>query len=320
MKRTIGRMILVAVLLAGAAPAAAQDSRYESWAEPGGDAQDLVAALRALIAEAERVRAADPRFLADLKALADRFDLAAPAAPGIVLSDDFRDGDFQRGTAWTVRRGQYWVEDAVGLRTMVEAQAAPAQAQPQQPQRGGGDDLAAALLENLLGDVLAPKDRRSDPAPSAGTTTQTAVAEPAEITAVAAIPGAFKARLEITSRVLPGGAPAGGELRFGPFQGRSDGPGYQLAYAPGAGLRLLRLSRGQAALIGSYDRAVNLEDGRLHVVELARAGDGTITASVDGTALISAADRSFRDPFDGFAIINRGGDYAVRSIEVSGAY
>ena len=146
------------------------------------------------------------------------------------------------------------------------------------------------------------------------------MAEPAEITTAAPIPAAFAARLEITSRVLPGGTPAGGELRFGPFQRQSDGPGYQLAYAPGAGLRLLRLSRGQVALIGSSDRALNLEDGRLHVIELTRAGDGTITASLDGTALIRAADTSFRDPFDGFVIINRGGDYAVRSIQVSGAY
>jgi hypothetical protein len=33
---------------------------------------------------------------------------------------------------------------------------------------------------------------------------------------------------------------------------------------------------------------------------------------------MEVTDRSFRDPFDGIALVNGGGDYALRSITVDG--
>jgi hypothetical protein len=39
---------------------------------------------------------------------------------------------------------------------------------------------------------------------------------------------------------------------------------------------------------------------------------------LDGQELFQVTDRSFRDPFDGFAAINSGGDYAFRRITIDG--
>ncbi len=43
-----------------------------------------------------------------------------------------------------------------------------------------------------------------------------------------------------------------------------------------------------------------------------------MSVSVDGGILVEASDRSFRDPFNGVALINEGGDFTVREITVSG--
>ncbi len=96
------------VLMAGAA--LAQSSRYGAFDAGQGDTQELVEALRALINEADRGRAADPLFLRDLRDLADRFDNPWHAR---ILFDDFRDGDYTRDPAWRVVSGSArWIDAA----------------------------------------------------------------------------------------------------------------------------------------------------------------------------------------------------------------
>lgn len=299
------------------APATAQESpRYQEWGTGGGSTQDMVDALRGLVDEAEQARAADPRFLGDLKALADAFDGTAPVQ---LISDDFRDGDYTNGTAWTVTGGRWWVENAVGLRSLVAAPAASpvtSQPEPETQQRRAGDDLAEAILGNILDQVARPRDEPAETTQQQTTqaTQNGADTTPAEIQVESPIPNAFATRIEITSRARYG------ELRVSPYQVSSrDGWGYQLVYTPGGpqGLRLLRMSRGQFFVVAFHDGVIDLEDGRLHVIDWNRSVSGAMTVSLDGKALIQVTDTRLRDPFDGLAISNQGGDYAIRSISVS---
>ncbi len=311
-----GTCLSLALILT--APATAQEStRYQQWGAGGGSTQDMVNALRELVDEAESARAADPRFLGDLKALAEAFDDTAPVQ---LIEDDFRDGDYDNGTVWTVTGGRWWVENAVGLRSVVAAPAAsPVASEPaptETQQRRAGDDLAESILGNILDQMMRPKSSDTT-STTQQQTTQTspsgADTAPAEIQIERAIPNAFATRLEITSRARYG------EFRVGPYQVSSrDGWGYQLAYTPGgqAGLRLMRVSRGELIMIGSHDGAIDLEDGRLHVIDWNRSVSGAMTVSLDGNVLIQVADTRLRDPFDGFAITNQGGDYAVRTVSV----
>jgi hypothetical protein len=302
----------LALACAGAALADDQATRYQSWgAGPGGSTQDMVKALRELIDEAEDARAADPRFLTDLKALANAFDESAPVE---LMHDDFRDGDYTRGVVWQVTRGNWWVESAVGLRSVVSAPAAmPVQTAPQEPERRADDDLADAIIGTILEQMVRPREgSTAEPAPSqpeqAGVDTL-----PAEIQVQRSVPNAFSVRLEITSRARYG------ELRVGPYQGSTQyGWGYMLAYGPGSrtGLRLMRVARGQHTVIGYHDGVIDLEDGRLHVIDWNRSLSGEMTVTLDGKLLITATDARLRDPFDGFAIANTGGDYAVRDISI----
>jgi hypothetical protein len=43
-----------------------------------------------------------------------------------------------------------------------------------------------------------------------------------------------------------------------------------------------------------------------------------MVVKVDGAQVMEVTDRSYRDPFDGIALVNGGGDYALRSITIDG--
>ena len=43
-----------------------------------------------------------------------------------------------------------------------------------------------------------------------------------------------------------------------------------------------------------------------------------MTVSANGERLFKVTDRSFRDPFQGFLMLNGGGDFTVERVEVSG--
>ena len=67
-----------------------------------------------------------------------------------------------------------------------------------------------------------------------------------------------------------------------------------------------------------YDEAVSLGDGQVHALTWTRGRDGAMRVALDGKTLMSVTDRSFKEPFDGFAMINAGGDYALRQIRIDG--
>ena len=129
-------------------------------------------------------------------------------------------------------------------------------------------------------------------------------------------------RVELTSRMVPGSAEP--RFEFGPYQGANASAGYRLAYRPGAtggtpSLELLRLSsRGGTSTIELYDKPLKLEDGKAHVIEWTRNRRGRMVVRVDGNEVMNVIDRGFRDPFDGVALVNSGGDYALRSITIDG--
>ena len=109
-----------------------------------------------------------------------------------------------------------------------------------------------------------------------------------------------------------------GGLDLTVYQDAGRQTGYRLSYTPGAGFTLYRQSSRGALVIDRGGAAIQIADGNDHVVEWFRAPDGTMTARLDGELLFTTVDRSFRDPFGGFALINRGGDYMLRAIKIDG--
>lgn len=296
-------IVLFAFALVGA-PASAQE-RYSPW--PGAQTsvsadrerlQGFVDRLNTLIDEGEKARAADPRFLRDLRGLARGYDRPWRT---LVLADDFGDGNFTADPAWTVTAGRYWVEGGWGLRSKVD----PAATQPQQRQQEKLSERDAALA--LLGTILGQAAGQG----KGGGSAATGVAAAAIHTGVR-ITNAFAIEIELSSWL------GQGRLEFGPYQGADRATGYRLAYTPDGALELLRVSPWGSSVIERVAGPLTLEDKKAHRIEWTRRPDGAMAVSLDGKPLFTAVDRGFTDPFDGFLIVNRGGDYILRRLAVYG--
>ena len=300
MRFLIGLFVFALVL----APASAEE-RYSAWpgAEPSVSAdrerlQGFVDRLNTLVDEGEKARAADPRFLRDLRDLARGYDRPWRT---LVLADDFGDGNFTADPAWTVTAGRYWVEGGWGLRSKVD----PAATRPRQRQQENlsGRDTALAILGTILGQAAGQGE--------GGGSAAAGVAAAAIHTGVR-ITNAFAIEIELSSWL------GQGRLEFGPYRGADRATGYRLAYTPGGALELLRVSPWGSSVIERVAGPLTLEDKKAHRIEWTRRPDGEMAVSLDGKALFTAVDRGVTDPFDGFLMVNRGGDYIVKRLAVYG--
>ena len=68
-----------------------------------------------------------------------------------------------------------------------------------------------------------------------------------------------------------------------------------------------------------YNKPLNLSDGQQHALLWTRETSGEMAVSVDGNELLRVTDKRFPDAFSGFTLVNRGGDYGIRQITITGA-
>ncbi len=331
MAHRLPALLLSVALALPAAPAGAdEEERYSEWrgdaaegAEEGA-AQALVRALEALIDEAERARAADPRFLQDL-----RDAIAAHAPRAALIRDDFSDGDFTHAPRWTVAHGDFAVDPRLGLRTVVPVAGAGVDAAGES--EGGltgigksalnagksvldaGKDVVGGVLDagkGVVGGLLGKGEGEEDAAREEDA--ETPAPEPAEIYLSETVGAAFALEIALTTHAAAEGA----RFEIDLFQGATRGAGYRLTYLPGGdpALALARFGRRGVTALGAHDGALTLDDS--HVLGLTRDAEGAMAVSVDGAVLIRAESRTPAGPFDGIALVNGGGDYAIREIAV----
>ncbi len=306
------KILLGVALSALAFSAQAQDTRYSTWSDPSKPTVQsnqqmdrLLDELRTLVTKAKDARAADPKFLRDLEDLAAKYDMAPAAVQRLIFSDDFADGDYTRNPVWKVTSGKYWVERGYGLRSFVEATTTTTQAQPQQKKLSKEEAIIG-----ILGAVLGGKVQQQSQQQPAQTTTKVT---PAVIHVAKQINNAFSLKIDLSSWK------ESGHLELGTYQGTNLNTGYKLVYQSGKtpALQLVRNYTKSATVVGKAN-SLKLEDQKNHVLEWTRTTSGQMTVSVDGKRLIQATDTGFRDDFAGFVMSNQGGDYIVKSIEVSG--
>lgn len=308
------------LLVLATQPGQAQQSPYSSdWRQPPSPAQGnpipgrsadldaLLKELEKLTTEAERVRAADPRFLADIKDLVRRYSWPWHK---LVVGDNFRDGDISRNPPWVVSSGSFSV-GSDGLVTSVAAVTGAAEPAPApEPRQQRSDDFARALLGGVLRELTRDRQQTSpsEPAP-------TKTSSEARIRLERPIPNQFALRVELQSRAAPQG-----RLELGVGQGPG-GFGYFLVYTAGTspGLSLVRKGTRGEAVIEAVAQQIVLEDGRSHVLLLTRDKTGEMTLAVDGNTSFRVTDRAFRSPFDRFIVTNGGGDFTIRSVAIYGA-
>lgn len=190
--RLLALLLSIALALPAATAGAGEKERYSEWRGDAAEddaaddaARALARELEALIDEAERARAADPRFLQDLRdAIAAHASFTPRAA---LIRDDFSDGDFTHDPRWTVASGNFTVDPRLGLRTAVPVAGVGADAAGES--EGGLTGIGKSALDagksvldagkdvvgGLLGDGEGKEDaaKEEDAAPPAP--------EPAEI-------------------------------------------------------------------------------------------------------------------------------------------
>lgn len=274
-------------------------SDYGTWQGQGDETRELVDELRQLVDKADKARAADPKFIKDLRKLASRYDKPQFKT---LFSDDFSDNNYTRNPTWQVDSGKFWIEQHFGLRSSVE-------------QNGSASNSEEpAKLENvLLGALLneLEKDNRDKTQESSQKRYQAAVIRQQQ-----RINNTFIIRAELISRQRQG------RVDLAVYKDSRSLSGYRLTYTPGSkqAFQLLRVSSRGESVIDAYRKPVNLEDNQIHTLEWQRNRDGKMTLKLNGTLLLTTADTGLREDFNGFAFINNGGDFALRRITLSELY
>lgn len=261
---------------------------------------ELVDQLKELIQRAERSRTSDPSVLQQLRDLVRRYDWPWRAR---LLSDDFSESNYRLEQTWVVDRGDFRVVRGQGLRTVFIPQASPGRGSTERR----GESPALDILGGILKGMTEPGAGSGQPSPPSA----------AEIRTELRISSAFAVRLQLASRARSDGDR---RLEFGPYQGRERNSGYRLAYNPGKrpAFELLRIVPGRSAVIEVSQGSIDLEDGLAHDLEWRRGGDGEMIVLLDGREILRAMDRAFGDGFNGFTIVNGGGDYTLSRVEIFG--
>lgn len=299
-------LLLVPLLALIATAAAAQDKpRYGAWQGGEDRLKTMSTELRRLVDEAERARAADPRFLDDLRALADRYSNPWPVA---LIQEDFHDGDFTFNPAWTIASGQFAMDRRGGMFSNVVAPAAPPPqpAQPEPERKVRGEDIA----RQLLGQLLNPDQQQSQPAPAQQAPATPPPAVPAEAYLAQPVTNAFALTAQVA---LDAGA---GPLTLAVYQGPSRQAGYFLEYDPIAGLTLQRRGASGSTELGTA--AASLADATDHTVKWTRARNGEMVVAIDDAEMLRVTDMGFRDGWAGITLINGGGAATLRALSVYG--
>jgi peptidoglycan hydrolase-like protein with peptidoglycan-binding domain len=199
------------------------------------------------------------------------------------VRDDFADGDYTRNPAWRIASGSFQVRSG-GLNSVT---AAPSQ----RPEDIG---------RQILGDIL----RQQLGVPLGG-----------ETTAVAYLPTRIAEEFQITAAVS-GSAESHSHIDLGPYRGDRLNLGYRLSYRASQSrpLQLLFADENGASVIASA--GFRLEGAGPQELVWKRDADGRMTVSHDEEILIDIVDRNLTGDFDGFSLINRGGEWTLHEVVI----
>jgi len=307
--RSVIACLALAAFAAGATISSGPAAAQSEPAAEDSQIKALIKELRSQFDRGEKERLIDPWYLRDLRKVLGSYENTWDT---VLFSDDFSGRGPLPDSPWQITAGEFLIDWRYGMRSVIEAPA-PAPA----PEPKAKKDTVQQLFGQLLQQTLQGNQNQQDQQPAA------APAAPSYAAAIAPvkITNAFALRLEMTARLVQGVVEP--RFEFGPYQGANASVGYRLAYNPGAArgtpsLELLRLSSRGISTLEITDKVLKFEDGKLHVIEWTRDRGGRMVIRVDDAEVISVTDRSFRDPFDGIALVNSGGDYALRGVAIAG--
>jgi peptidoglycan hydrolase-like protein with peptidoglycan-binding domain len=197
------------------------------------------------------------------------------------VRDDFADGDYTRDPVWTIASGHLEVRNG-GLNSVVP----PASERP--------EDVGRQMLGELL--------KRQFNVDIGG---QEVVA------AVAYLPIGIAPAFRITMNIS-GSAEAHSHIDLGLYRGERLNHGYRLDYRSGEPLRLVFVDERGAAVVASA--GLRVDRGVPQQLIWQRNLDGQMTVTRDEEILIDLVDQDLTNSFDGFSLINAGGEWTLHEV------
>lgn len=221
--------------------------------------------------------------------------LGVAAAPGatppvaasafrVRVRDDFSDGDHTRNPTWRIHSGRMEVRNG-GLNSVVT----PPATRPQD----AGRQILEALLKEQLG-----VERPGQEAP---------------VAAVAYLPIRVAPVFRMTM-VVSGSAEPYSQIELGPYRGNGLNHGYRLSHRGDQPLQLIFTDEGGTSVLASA--RYRLENRVPQRLIWERNAEGRMTVTRDDEVLIDVVDRKLRNDFDGFSLINVGGEWTLHELIV----
>lgn len=276
-------------------------AQSERASPEGNRTLEIIDHLKKIIQRNERTENPDRELSNQLKDLVRRYDWPWRVR---LFVDDFSDGDYAKNPAWTVNRGNFHVVLGSGLRSIVEISPPFAASLSKNKRESTALDVFSGFRKSVSGPAPAALRFRD-------------AAWTAEISAAIAMDNTFAIRVRMASGDKNS---KGSRVEFGPYRGSDRNWGYRLAYNPGQipAFDIVRMSPGHWSLIQSLEVPMSLEDGRFHSLDWRRDRDGNILVLLDEQEILRAVDRNTAEFFDGFAIVNSGGDFTFERVEIFG--
>jgi hypothetical protein len=280
---------------------AAASARSEGLSADEARVLELVDEMKEVIHRWERNPSANPLLLNEFREVVRRYDWPWRVR---LLVEDFRDGNYTADPAWVVRRGDFRIIPGGGLETLVGLQTITRPSSGERTGDPGPSEIYDGILKGRFEAPVFGNEFR-EPVRSS------------EISTAVALGNAFAIIIRMASRESTA---VNSRVEFGPYRGDRREWGFRLAYNPGQrpSFEILRLSPGRTVVVESYDVFSNLEDSKTHKIEWRRDRDGAMLVLLDDREIIRAVDRIITDFFDGFTVVNKGGDYVFERIEIFG--
>ena len=200
------------------------------------------------------------------------------------VMDDFADGDHTRNPTWHIASGRFEVRGEGLNSTMIP---------PSERAEDMGRQILSDLLQQQLGFTLPGQ----------------------ETAAVAYLPTRIGPEFRITT-VVSGSAEAHSHLDLGPYRGDKLNHGYRLNYRTSEPrpLQLIVVNASGISVIASA--RLPLDSGGPHRLVWERDSEGRMTVTRNEEILIDVVDATVNDSFDGFSLINAGGDWTLHEVIV----